>query len=194
MVEKHKYRRTSIFEKEAIFYGSLDFFKHVLRSFPSLRFKLFIDASKEREKVRPFLAVPTELVISSVRLCGCQEYFGQEAIRCRVVHIRGKSSLRSQERREEACEKECWVAEEEELLAACADGELLSVNFHYSNKKASYVGKTLSDFFAKMKEKKTVLYNKLNDAMFLFSAEYYTLDQICGFVLRLFSSKALGNY
>lgn len=195
VVEKHKYRRTSIFDKEAIFYGSLDSFKHVLRSFPSLRFKRFIDAGKEREKVKAFLGVPTELVVSSVRLCGCQEYFGQEAIRCRVVHIRSRPSpLRGQERREEGCEKERWVASEEELLDACGKEELLSVNFQYGSKKASYIARTLSDFFAKMKEKKTVLYNRRNEAMFLFSAEYYTLDQICSFVLRLFASKALGNY
>lgn len=195
VVEKHKYRRTSIFEKEAIFYGSLDFFKHVLRNFPALRFKRFIDSSKEREKVKQFLGVKNELVVTNVKLCTCQEYFSNEVIRCRVVHIRSKlSSLRSQERREEGCEREKWVADEEELVDLCSSGELLSVNFNYCNKRVSYIGKTLNDFFAKMKEKKTILYNKLNDAMFLFSTEYYTLDQICSFILRYFASKPLGNY
>lgn len=113
VVEKHKYRRTSIFEKEVIFYGSLDFFKHVLRNFPALRFKRFIDSSKEREKVKQFLGVQTELIVTNAKLCSCQEYFSNEVIRCRVIHIRSKSSsLRSQERREEGCERERWVADE----------------------------------------------------------------------------------
>lgn len=168
----------------------------MLRTFPALRFKRFIDSGKEREKVKQFLGVQTELIVTNVRVCCCQEYFSNEVIRCRVVHIRSSksSSLRSQERREEGCEKERWVSDEEELVGVCSSGELLSVNFNYCSKKASYIGKTLNDFFAKMKEKKTILYNKLNDAMFLFSTEYYTLEQICSFILRYFSSKLLGNY
>ena len=194
VVEKHKYRRTSIFEKEAIFYGSLDFFKHVLRHFPALRFKKFIDCSKEKDKVKEFLGIQTELVVTNVKVCACQEYFSHEAIRCRVIHIRSKSALRGHERREEGCGKEQWACDEEELLGLCSAGELLAVNFNYCNKKVSYIGRTLNDFFAKMKEKKTILYNRLNDAMFLFSSEYYTLDQICSHILRYFASKLLGNY
>jgi hypothetical protein len=58
----------------------------------------------------------------------------------------------------------------------------------------SYIGKTLSEAFAKMKEKKTILYNKLNDSMFLFSSEYYTLDQLSTYILKYFTVKMLGNY
>lgn len=75
VVEKHKYRKTSIFQKEVIFYGTIDFFKHVLRSFPALKFKKFIDISKEKDKVKEFLSVQTEVIVTNVKICTCQEYF-----------------------------------------------------------------------------------------------------------------------
>ena len=68
------------------------------------------------------------------------------------------------------------------------------VNFNYANKKMSYLSCILNDFFLKMKEKKTILYNKVNDSIFLFASEYYTLDQISTYVVKYFTSKTLGNY
>lgn len=58
----------------------------------------------------------------------------------------------------------------------------------------SYLSRGLHDPFARMKEKKTILYNRLNDSMFLFSTEYYTLDQLATCVLRFVSGRTLGNY
>lgn len=78
----------------------------MLRNFPVLRFKKFIDSSKEKDKIKEFLCIQAEVVVTNVKICTCQEYFSHEAIKCKVIRIRNKSSsLRGYEKREENCEK-----------------------------------------------------------------------------------------
>jgi hypothetical protein len=108
VVEKPKYRKVPILSKELVFFGPAEVFKAVLRSFPALRFKRFIDSSREREKLLPFLEIQTEVVVSSVRICPCQEQYIHQTIRCKVVHIVSKANtVKTFERREShpSCER-----------------------------------------------------------------------------------------
>ena len=46
MIEKPKYRKANILEKELVFFGTTESFKVILRSFPSLKFKILIDSTR----------------------------------------------------------------------------------------------------------------------------------------------------
>ena len=56
------------------------------------------------------------------------------------------------------------------------------------------VGHIINETFSKLKEKKSLLYNELIGSVFLFSCEYYFLDQISSFIIKYFSSKELGSF
>ncbi len=46
-IYRPKFMKQSIIDKPLIFYGTLDTFKYVLKYYPKLSFKKFIDSSKE---------------------------------------------------------------------------------------------------------------------------------------------------
>jgi hypothetical protein len=58
-------------DKSIVFYGTLDIFKYVLKHFPKLTFKKFIDSGKERAALNVFLASRGEVVMSHLRVCEC---------------------------------------------------------------------------------------------------------------------------
>ena len=46
VIEKSKYRKANILEKELVFFGTTESFRAILRSFPSLKFKKLIDSTR----------------------------------------------------------------------------------------------------------------------------------------------------
>jgi hypothetical protein len=174
----------------------------VLRNFPHLHFKKFIDSNKEKQQLAKFLAIRTEVVMTTLKVCPCNDHYAA-LIDCTLIHVRPRTSTFKAIDRPDAkpCPLELWFSEEEEIVghfagqsAGQSAGEVLGVNFNYPLKKMSYIGRMMNETFLKLKEKKTVLRNTIDNSIFLFSCEYYTLDQISNFLIKFFTHKLLGNY
>ena len=70
----------------------------------------------------------------------------------------------------------------------------MTLNGNYGHKKMFSIGHIINETFSKLREKKTFLYNEAMGSVFLFSCEYFFIDQMSSFIIKYFSSKELGNF
>ena len=60
-----KYIKCNIIDKPLIFFGSLESFKMVLKEYPKLTFKKFLDINKDRQDALNFLRMKNEVVLTN---------------------------------------------------------------------------------------------------------------------------------